>query len=135
MFRFVCTIKKTYFIEGVSLLLLSVSVETSSNNEVAIDSPECQVRLFIDQKFKDSPAVILRDSDPDLARPYQSIRVIGPCRWTFFSGRRFTGASFKVEGGEALRSPKDWGWVPGSIKSVRKRNGRKKKKKRKKVEF
>ena len=55
-------------------------------------------------------------------KPYdfsRSIRVLGNCRWRFFSGTNFSGRSFEVSGWEVLTRASKWGWREGQVASAK----------------
>ena len=49
----------------------------------------------------------------------RSIRVLGTCRWRFFSGANFSGRSFEVNGWEMMSRASKWGWREGQIASAK----------------
>ena len=50
---------------------------------------------------------------------FRSIRVLGNCRWRFFSGTNFSGRSFEVSGWEVLTRASKWGWREGQVASAK----------------
>eukprot|EP00095_Tigriopus_kingsejongensis_P006959 maker-scaffold406_size180810-snap-gene-0.24 protein:Tk06959 transcript:maker-scaffold406_size180810-snap-gene-0.24-mRNA-1 annotation:"---NA---" len=79
----------------------SINVIQSIEPGVSLDNPrfsQCEVKLFPRQEFKGKAVTRSKSVNDTFSMKIKSLRVIGPCTWTFYDQANFTGHFFTIWG-------------------------------------